>query len=231
MTRNINISRMAALTALFLLIETALMLFADRPIALWAHGLDTTHHALIDFFRHITNFGKSTWYLWLCGIATILCGFLSRAQSAPPFARRLCAYIGSRALFVFLTIAVSGIVADIFKPIIGRARPVELLRDNLYGFHFFTTAGFAWNSMPSGHTTTAFALGFSLCALYPRLRPLWLAIAVTLGLSRVMVDAHYVSDVCAGAVLGSLTVRVFLAYRKLQPWRVIFPIDTNVANG
>jgi membrane-associated phospholipid phosphatase len=83
--------------------------------------------------------------------------------------------------------------------------------------------------MPSGHTTTAFALAFSLSFLYPRLRPLWFAYALVLAASRVMVDAHYLSDVCAGALLGWLTVWVFTKYGMIHVWKVIFPIDTSLA--
>ena len=79
--------------------------------------------------------------------------------------------------------------------------------------------------MPSGHTTTAFALAFSLSTLYSRLRPLWFAYALVLATSRVMVDAHYLSDVVAGAMLGFLTVHLFTKYGIIQSWKVIFPID------
>ncbi|MDE2030567.1 MAG: phosphatase PAP2 family protein [Alphaproteobacteria bacterium] len=209
----------------FVALEIALVHFADRPIALYTHVLDKTHHGLIDFFRTYTNLGKSTWYLIVCGVVTIFAAFLSRAKDMSPPLRRLTGYLGIRAMFVFATIALSGIVADLLKMTIGRARPIELLTQGIYGFTPFTLAGFRWNSMPSGHSTTAFALAFSLAVLFPRLRIVWLAFGLFLGLSRIMVDAHYLSDVLAGALLGWLTVRLFLKYGMFHVERVIFPID------
>ena len=63
----------------------------------------------------------------------------------------------SQAIFIWLSIAVSGIVADILKFIVGRSRPRLFLEQNIYGFDFFK-AGHIWNSFPSGHSATAFSL-------------------------------------------------------------------------
>lgn len=210
----------------FLFLEYILLLFVDRPVALYTQSLDNSHKGLINFFRAITDLGKGVWYLVPCGLATIFCGFLSRGKDVPLRYRRLFAYIGVRAFFLFATIGISGIIADIIKPIAGRARPHLWLESGIYGFHPFTRMGFLWNGIPSGHTTTAFALAFSLSFLYPRLRFLWFGYALLLAVSRIMVDAHYVSDVCAGALLGWLTVWVFIKYGMIHVWKVIFPIDT-----
>jgi undecaprenyl-diphosphatase len=209
----------------FIILEAVIIQYVDRPLALFTHDLDTTQHDLIDFFRTITDFGKSAWYLWPCGITVIFGGFLSRAKDASARTRRLAAYLGVRAFFLFGTIAASGISAEILKPLIGRARPKEFLEHHLYGLHPLTREGFAWNGMPSGHATTAFTLAFALSVLYPRLRPLWLGYATLLAISRVMVDAHYLSDICAGAVLGYAVVKIFIKYGMIHAWRVIFPID------
>jgi membrane-associated phospholipid phosphatase len=208
----------------FIAFEALLFFFADRPLAEYVYRLSASRPDVIDFFRNLTDLGKSSWYLWPCGFATLFCGFISRGKDVPPRWRRLCAYTGVRALFLFMTIALSGIVADIIKPIAGRLRPILWLRDQAYGFAPFHTDSL-WNSFPSGHTTTAFALAFSLSTLYPRGRILWFAYALLLASSRVMVDAHYLSDVCAGAALGWLTVHLFMAHGMIQVWKVIFPID------
>ena len=210
----------------FLLLEWVLFSYADRPVAEYTQALDTSHPALIGFFRGMTDLGKSVWYLPPCGLAVLFCGFLCRGKDVPLAYRRLFAYIGVRAFFLFATIALSGIVADILKVIIGRARPHLWLERGIYGFHFFTREGFLWNGMPSGHSTTAFALACSLAVLYPRLRVLWFGYALLLAGSRVMVDAHYLSDICAGAVLGALTVWVFIKRGIIHLSKVIFPIDS-----
>jgi membrane-associated phospholipid phosphatase len=213
----------------FFIFEGALFLYADKYVAAYAGALDETSHGLIEFFRNITDLGKGVWYLWPCGIATIFCAFLSRGGNVPSPYRRLFGYVGMRAFFLFATIGISGIVADIIKPIAGRARPLLWFRDNIYGFDPFTSLGFAWNSMPSGHATTAFALAFSLAILYPRGRIVWYSYALLLSLSRVMVNAHYLSDVCSGAALGGVTVWLFTIYGMRPLSKVIFPIDNSPA--
>jgi membrane-associated phospholipid phosphatase len=215
---------LAAIIA-FALIEYIFYVAVDRQLALYASILEDTRPPLIKFFKRITDLGKSQWYLWPCGIATIFCAFLARGKDVAPRYRRLFSYVGVRTLFLFATIALSGIVADIIKPIVGRARPPLWLHDAVYGFKPFTH-GFIWNSMPSGHATTAFALACSLAIFYPRLRILWFAYALLLAASRVMVDVHYLSDVVAGALLGWLTVRLFFKYGMIHAWQVIFPIDS-----
>lgn len=57
-------------------------------------------------------------------------------------------------------------------------------------------------SMGSSHTAYAVALSVFLAALYPRLRPLAIALAALVGASRVLFQAHWPTDVVAGAALG-----------------------------
>lgn len=56
---------------------------------------------------------------------------------------------------------------------------------------------------PSGHTTFAFALAWLLTRAYPRGAPLWWAIAVSIGWSRVEGHAHFPYQVLCGAFLGT----------------------------
>src|ERR1039458_197317 len=58
-------------------------------------------------------------------------------------------------------------------------------------------------SFPSGHTITAFAVALSLSAFYPGLLPGLLFCAASIALSRVLLGMHFLSDVVAGALIGS----------------------------
>src|SRR5579863_6534066 len=58
-------------------------------------------------------------------------------------------------------------------------------------------------SFPSGHTTTAFAVAASLGVFYPGLLPGLLFCAASVALSRILLGMHFLSDVLAGAALGS----------------------------
>jgi len=75
-------------------------------------------------------------------------------------------------------------------------------------------------SFPSGHTATAFAL---VAILWPAFRspfaPALLMLAACLvGLSRVMVGAHWPSDVLAGGALGWLLGQLSLELARRAPW-------------
>jgi undecaprenyl-diphosphatase len=73
-------------------------------------------------------------------------------------------------------------------------------------------------SMPSGHTTTAFAAAMAIGLLWPRSRPFMWTYALLIGLSRIVTTAHFPSDVLAGAtvgVVGALLVRDWFAARRL----------------
>jgi undecaprenyl-diphosphatase len=87
---------------------------------------------------------------------------------------------------------------DFLKDLIGRPRPYMMLTD----VHLLEKATKSL-SMPSGHATTAFMAATVLPGLTGR-RAVWFSIAALVGLSRVCVGAHYVSDVLAGALLGAL---------------------------
>ncbi|MBS0188966.1 MAG: phosphatase PAP2 family protein [Planctomycetes bacterium] len=57
-------------------------------------------------------------------------------------------------------------------------------------------------SMPSSHAMAAASLAVALTALYPRLRWLCLALVIIVCAARVLLGAHYPSDVFIGAGLG-----------------------------
>lgn len=58
-------------------------------------------------------------------------------------------------------------------------------------------------SFPSGHTITAFAVAVSLIAFYPALLAGLLFCAFSVALSRILLGMHFLSDVLAGAAIGS----------------------------
>ncbi len=71
-------------------------------------------------------------------------------------------------------------------------------------------------SMPSSHTAAAVVLGMFLTWLYPRLRPLMWALIAIVGVSRVLLGAHYPSDVVMGAAVALLICRV--VYPRGRPF-------------
>jgi undecaprenyl-diphosphatase len=58
-------------------------------------------------------------------------------------------------------------------------------------------------SFPSGHTITAFAITVSVSLFYPGLAAGLLFCALSVGASRVVLGMHFLSDVAAGAIIGT----------------------------
>jgi undecaprenyl-diphosphatase len=58
------------------------------------------------------------------------------------------------------------------------------------------------HSFPSGHTAASFAAATALAMAYPRARPLLYLSATAVGLSRIHLGHHFLSDVIAGGVIG-----------------------------
>jgi undecaprenyl-diphosphatase len=59
-------------------------------------------------------------------------------------------------------------------------------------------------SLPSGHAATSFAAAWTLSVVWPRRRPVLLALAALVSLSRVYLGAHDPDEIVAGGVLGIL---------------------------
>jgi undecaprenyl-diphosphatase len=59
-------------------------------------------------------------------------------------------------------------------------------------------------SFPSGHTITAFAVSVALIGFYPELAIGLLFCAVSIAASRILLGMHFLSDVLAGAAIGTM---------------------------
>ncbi len=162
--------------------------YVDRPAAIWVRGIDPQ---IVGVFKKITVLGSSTPYLIALAVLYPLLRFSLRREAA-----------ATRALFVLTAIVVSGLSVDLLKWIVARWRPKAFFADpSEYGFAFFRS-GYIHYSFPSGHATTALAVGCALTLLYPRLRAVWVSVATLAAASRVIVGAHYPGDVLAGAWFG-----------------------------
>jgi undecaprenyl-diphosphatase len=69
-------------------------------------------------------------------------------------------------------------------------------------------------SFPSGHTMTAFAVAVPLALFYPTLMIGLFFCAVSIAMSRILLGMHFLSDVVAGALIGTgLGYLGFLAFQ------------------
>ena len=203
--------RLALGTAVGLMVVAAAMIFLDGRLIGEAQRLPPW---VIRTSNEITDFGKSGWFLFPIGF--MLIGIAALATSElPRLTRLVLAAIAVRLGFVFVAIAVPGLFVAILKRVIGRARP-------LVGEDGFVYMPFVWRadyaSIPSGHGTTAFAAAVAIGALWPRARLIIWTYALLIAASRVVVTAHFPSDVIASVfcgVIGALLVRNWFAVRRL----------------
>lgn len=175
------------------------------------------------------------------GAVSIIVGLL--IASLDPDRRRRLIDWGVAALLV-------GVSCSVSKVLIGRPRP--LLEDpgillGPWGMHPVPTGepgkfilAHAWEmtsriqyalgSMPSRHATFAASLSVVLWTLYPKIRPVAVALMVLVAAMRVITGAHYPSDVVIGLALGTalttVAMRRFWGTRALDWfWRTF--VDRN----
>jgi membrane-associated phospholipid phosphatase len=103
---------------------------------------------------------------------------------------------------VVQSLAYAGLLTTGLKMVIGRHRPY--LNDGNQAFDLFTTND-AYFSLPSGHTTVAFAISSSLAADIdnPYATIGLYGIAALTAASRIYVDRHWLSDTFLGAAIGT----------------------------
>jgi len=185
------------------------ILFAAIAVYLVALEIDasvpgwrkTLPPALISDFQIVTRFGKSDWILYPTGIFLICAFFINWGRLAArqkAFWTRVQIATG----FIFISVAGSGLIVTIVKRIIGRGRPVHFADSGIASFHPFSDA--SWASFPSGHSTTIASFCTAIAILFPRMTVPAVLVALAVGASRVIVGAHYPSDVIAGLLFGSV---------------------------
>ncbi|MBI5193664.1 MAG: phosphatase PAP2 family protein [Nitrospirae bacterium] len=97
------------------------------------------------------------------------------------------------------SVALAGIFVQAIKFLIGRPRPKIM---DVVGFSLGPTIARGFDSFPSGHATSSFALASAMAPFFPRLKyPLYIY-AILVSFSRIYINAHFTSDVFAGILLG-----------------------------
>ncbi len=129
---------------------------------------------------------------------------------------RAAARGGRRAAWLALAPIATGAAAELLKLIFRRERPGAIGAD--YVFRAFddrlwSTSGLG---LPSSHTMVAFGAAAALARIFPDGRWVWYALATGCALSRVLAEAHWLSDVTVGAVVAIWMV-AFAWSRRTPP--------------
>ncbi len=198
--------------SIYLLIGALFFLLFDYSIASFFHSLNYQTKSL---FGTLTHFGDSLYFF----IPTILTWALVKIIKSK---NQIINTISEISLFIFLNILLSGIVTQILKHVIGRPRPVLF---NGFEQKSLSIISFdsKWHSFPSGHTATIFAFIFCMVLLFPKIKNILITVAIIIASTRVIVGAHFISDIFGGALIAYLS-SIFIS-KNLASKKILFTIE------
>jgi len=210
--------RLREQTGRLLVLWITLILLAsvvDRP----AYHLLTMDKAAVEWrgwYQVLRQMGYAPTWLIVALAASLHAGWIRRrdqsgALAGPPVVPGEGPGLGSGArakigagvlgLPLLLSIAAAGLGAELLKLLVGRERPLAdggyEFKPFLYGFVDGSNLGF-----PSSHTSVAFGAALVLARVLPGVGWIAIPLAAGCGLTRVLVGAHFLSDVVAGAAIG-----------------------------
>ncbi|MCW5966550.1 MAG: phosphatase PAP2 family protein [Bryobacterales bacterium] len=172
----------------------------DRE-SLLAHNRLRDNPAIVALFRAVTRFGMSAICLLLLSSVIASYRFPALRPARPVL------------LVVLFAFSAATLIGELLKELLGRARPITDLAGQL------NAAGRHGSpSFPSGHAAKSLALALPFVFIVPAgsavMRIVKLALIVVASLvcySRIVLGAHYLSDVVAGAALALACIPIAVA--------------------
>lgn len=164
----------------------------DLPVARWFLG-EHCPNLVRQLFEEAEPFGNAVGVLIICFVLWRV----DRRLHVLDIALVLCASLGA------------GLAANGVKLLVVRVRPRSFsyeggVWDTFVQFMPHGRLNSDVQSFPSAHVATALGLALALTLLYPRIREVFFVLTVFVGLQRLEIGAHYVSDVLAGAAIGAV---------------------------
>ncbi len=192
---NRTVKKKAAIFIPVIFFPIIILLFCDTRIWLSARDLIPPDYYFIA--KLITNWGLYVFYALFA--ALFVYSFIGKNRK---LTGQCLAYLKAQLIISFA-------VVRFLKILLGRARP-----GHGADFTFFSLNS-DYNAFPSGHSADAFVSGLFLYYLlkqskYADWRFLPLIYAFCIAVSRVLVSAHYPSDVGGGMAIGIMGAWFFL---------------------
>ncbi len=200
--------------SIYLFVGGIFFLFFDYSIASF---FDSINHQTKSLFGTLTHLGDSLYFF----VPTILIWVLIKIIKSK---NQIIETISDISLFIFLNILLSGIVTQILKHIFGRPRPVLYNGFELKSLDIIQFDS-KWHSFPSGHTATIFAFIFCMTVLFPKIKNILITIAIIIASTRVIVGAHFISDIMGGILVAYLS-SIFIS-KKLADKKKLFTLDND----
>ncbi|MFO1116403.1 MAG: phosphatase PAP2 family protein [Beijerinckiaceae bacterium] len=173
--------------------------FVDRPLA------SLVYHNLKPWRRYFDGLTHIIDPFATIGLILLACAAIMLACAVSPGATLV------KLSRIAVALCIATVAKDQLKYAFGRLWPETWIfnnpswfRDGAYGFFPFH-GGPGWAAFPSGHTTIAFALAASLWVAWPRGRALYAAGAALVVIGLIGANYHWLSDIIAGAALGTAT--------------------------
>jgi membrane-associated phospholipid phosphatase len=193
----LDINKRGWLTGAALVGTTIGISFFDKPIQKWAATQRRNNPTLGSYSKTVSDVGGVYEVVTFAGIAGY--GYIfNNAKLRTTTALATQAYITSTFW------------STLFKTLSGRLRPFDMKENstlNSSRFHgpFYALPYGGNSAFPSGHTTLAFAAARVYAMEYryiPAIPVISYSIAGLIGLSRIIENRHWATDVFAGALLG-----------------------------
>lgn len=170
----------------------------DSDLCLVFENLPRT--PLSDLYRRASDLGKAHLYIqssllaWLLLILATRLAFLTAARARiTRWAESIC--------FVWLTFCVTGVITDLVKALVGRARPDLALACSADTLHPLSM-NHLFQSFPSGHTQTVFTFALLIGSRTSKGRWPALLFAILIAGTRLYRNVHFVSDVLGGVLFS-----------------------------
>ncbi len=171
-------------------------------------GNNLSNDYLNIFFIKITELGNSVWYFGICLFSLLSLFINKKINFINISAQDKIINFFVKAIIYLATI---GLVTQFIKHLLGRPRPNHVNLENSFDFNFITFDS-SFHSFPSGHSSTIFMVGFILCAILPNLKYFFYVMVSIIAVSRVVVGAHFFTDVLAGGLLALIVFKSFNYY-------------------
>jgi membrane-associated phospholipid phosphatase len=190
--------RMAEIVLAIASVVVALVLVADPAFLAM---LNSRNQITMQIFEIVTRLGASTWILYTAGAVILVLSIYPPAGLKRSVRLKMHDWVLAM-YFIFTSVAFAGLLTNVIKNIVGRARPQFTPPGNVWFSNPFGD-NYDFASFPSGHATTAGALAMALMLLAPKYRVLFALLGVWIAVSRPVLGVHFPSDIFAGLAWGA----------------------------